>query len=58
MGLEAVDRAIALAPHGNLREDDPGLQMHTADELRAELQAGVRREWSNMSPLGFFKARK
>src|SRR5580765_2695466 len=41
-GVEAADRAIALAPHGNLREDDPALMLHTADELRAELQSGIR----------------
>ena len=39
-GLEAVDRAIALAPGHRLVVDDPALDMHTADELRAELQRG------------------
>jgi len=58
MGVEAVDRTIALAPHGNFREDDPDLAMHTADELRAELQQGMRRDSSDLNPLGLFRARK
>jgi hypothetical protein len=58
MGIEAVDRAIALAPHGNLREDDPDLLMHTGDELRAELQSGIRRDSSDMNPLAVFRRRK
>ena len=41
-GVEAVDRAIALAPGGRLIVEDPTLQIHTADELKAELQAGLR----------------
>src|SRR5580765_7274271 len=43
-GLVAVDKAIALAPNGRLVVDDPDLQMHSADELRAELHRGVTRE--------------
>ncbi len=58
MGLEAVDRAIALAPHGILRVDDPDLTMHAADELRAELQSGVRRDLSDMNPLAILRQRK
>ena len=57
-GLEAADRAIALTPHGTFREDDAGLMMHTADELRAELQAGMRRDSSDMNPLTLFRTRK
>jgi hypothetical protein len=57
-GMEAADRAIALAPHGNLREDDAGLMMHTADELRAELQAGIRKDSSDLNPLAVFRSRK
>jgi hypothetical protein len=54
-GLEAVDRAIALAPKGRLVVDDPDLQMHSADELKAELQRGVQRD---LSPLRVFRSRK
>jgi hypothetical protein len=58
MGVEAVDRAIALAPRGMLRIDDPDLLMHTPDELRAELQSGMRRDSSDLNPLAVFRRRK
>jgi hypothetical protein len=58
MGIESVDLAIALAPHGILRVEDPDLMMHTADELRAELQAGVRRDSSDLNPLAMVRQRK
>ena len=57
-GLAAIDKAIALAPGGRLVVDDPGLQMHSADELRAELQRGLTREASDVNPLRVFGARK
>src|SRR4030095_3481641 len=41
-GLEAVNRAIALAP-APLTVDDSNLQMRTAAELKAELSQGVER---------------
>jgi hypothetical protein len=54
-GLEAVDHAIALAPNGRLIvEDDPDLQMHSADELKAELQRGMQRD---PNPLHVFRSR-
>src|ERR1700732_3621323 len=37
-GTEAVNRAIALAPNGILAIDDADLQMHSAAELKAELE--------------------
>jgi hypothetical protein len=57
-GLAAVDAAIALAPNGRLVVDDPDLQMHSADELRAELQRGLTIEASDFNPLRVFRARK
>jgi hypothetical protein len=57
-GLGAIDKAIALAPAGRLVVDDPGLQMHSADELRAELQRGVTREAADFNPLKVFRTRK
>jgi hypothetical protein len=57
-GLEAVDRAIALAPAGRLVVDDGALQMHTADELKAELVAGIRREPSDFNPMRLLNQRK
>lgn len=57
-GLEAVDRAIALAPRGRLVVDDDNLMMHSADELKAELEAGLTRDLSDFNPLRVFEKRK
>lgn len=57
-GLAVVDKAITLAPGGRLVVDDPDLQMHSADELRAELQRGLTREASDFNPLRVFRTRK
>ena len=57
-GLTAVDAAIALAPNGRLVVDDPDLQMHSADELRAELQRGLTVEAADFNPLRVLRARK
>ena len=57
-GLAAVDKAIALAPGGRLVVDDPDLKMHSADELRAELQRGLVKDASDFNPLRVFGTRK
>ena len=57
-GIEAIDRAIALAPDHRLLVDDPDLGMHSADELKGELQRGVTREASDFNPLKVFRPRK
>lgn len=57
-GLEAVDRAIALAPEGRLVVEQPGQVIRTADELRAELEAGIRRDASDFNPMRVFRERK
>jgi hypothetical protein len=57
-GLTAVDRAIALAPGRRLIVDDPALGMHTAEELKAELEAGIRRDASDFNPMRVFRKRK
>ena len=57
-GLTAVDRAIALAPERRLIVDDPALGMHTAEELKAELEAGMRRDFSDFNPMRVFRQRK
>ena len=57
-GLEAVDKAIALAPNGRLIVDDPDLQMRSADELRAELQRGLTVEAADFNPLRVLRKRK
>jgi hypothetical protein len=57
-GLEAVHRAIAAAPDHRVVIDDPALEMHTADELEAELTRGITREPSDLNPLKVFRHRK
>ena len=57
-GLAAVDRAIALAPNHRLVVDDPEIEMHSADELRAELERGVTHDASDFNPLKVFRRRK
>jgi hypothetical protein len=57
-GLVAVDKAIAAAPGGRLVVDDPNLEMHSADELRAELQRGSTRGASDFNPMRVFRRRK
>jgi tetratricopeptide (TPR) repeat protein len=49
-GLEAIDRAIAAAPGGRVVVDDPDLQMHSADQLTAELEAGLQAR-AELNPL-------
>jgi len=57
-GLEAIDRAISLAPGKRIVIDDPALGMRTAEELKAELQAGLRRDASDFNPMRLFQERK
>ena len=57
-GLAAVDRAIAVAGDGRVVVDDERLGLRTADELRAELAAGLTREWSDFNPLRILEPRK
>ncbi len=57
-GLERVDKAIELAPNGRLLVEDPENFIHNADELRAELAAGLRAEASDLNPMRVFRKRK
>ncbi|HEX5474132.1 MAG TPA: hypothetical protein VFX12_05655 [Vicinamibacterales bacterium] len=54
-GLQAIDRAIASAPGGRVIVDDPQIQMHSGDELRAELARGITHP---IHPLDLFGTRK
>jgi len=56
-GLEAVNRALALSP-APLTVEDENLQMHTAAELKAELQQGTERNWGDVNPLKVLRTRK
>ena len=57
-GLTHVDQAIALAPDGRLVVNDEQLRMQSADELRAELEAGLMRDASDFNPLRLLQERK
>lgn len=57
-GLEAVTRASAVAPGHVVVVDDPALGMHTADELRIELERGLRRDAGDFNPLRVLAPRK
>ena len=56
-GLEAVNRAIALSPT-TLTVDDQNLQLHTAAELKTELEQGTERSWEDVNPLKVLRTRK
>jgi len=56
-GLEAVNRATALSP-GPLTVEDENLQMHTAAELKAELEQGTEQNWGDVNPLKVLRTRK
>jgi hypothetical protein len=57
-GLEAANRAANLSANSKLTVDDPNLQMHTVSELKAELEQGLERSWSDVSPLKVLRTRK
>ena len=57
-GLAAIDRAIAIAPGGRIAVDDETLGIRSADELRAELEAGLTRELGDFNPLRVLRERK
>ena len=57
-GLAAVQRATEAAPGNRLVVDDPALGMHTTDELRIELERGLRRDASDFNPFRVLAPRK
>ncbi len=57
-GLEALDRAVAVAPSGRVVVADDTLGITTSDELRAELEDGIRRDASDYNPLRVMRKRK
>jgi hypothetical protein len=57
-GLAIITAAIALAPGGRLVVEDPQLSIHQADELKAELEAGLTTDASDFDPRRFLQQRK
>ena len=57
-GLAVIDHAIAIAPSGRLVVDDPDLHLRSADELRAEIEKGLRFDASDVNPMRLLERRK
>jgi hypothetical protein len=57
-GLDTVDRAVALSTDAPLAVEDPELKIHSAAELRAELEQGLERTAGDFNPLKVFRERK
>ena len=58
LGLDALTRAIEVAPDHRVVVSDETLGMRSADELKAELERGLRREASDFNPMRVFEPRK
>jgi hypothetical protein len=56
-GIEAANRAVALSPVP-LAVADPTLAMHTAAELKAELERGTERRLDDLNPFKLMEPRK
>jgi hypothetical protein len=57
-GLEAVNLALNLSSAAPLTVEDAELKMHTAAELKAELESGIERTTDDFNPLKVFRERK
>ena len=57
-GLEAIERALALSADAPLTVEDPELKIHSAAELKAELEKGLERTADDFNPLKVFRERK
>jgi hypothetical protein len=57
-GLEAVNRAISLSRGEALTIADPELRIHSAAELKAELEQGLERSVDDLNPLKVLRERK
>jgi len=57
-GLEAINRALQLSPAGALAVEDPELKIHSAAELKAELQQGTESSLGDLNPLKIVRERK
>ena len=57
-GLAAADLALNLSGGAPLTVEDPELKMHTAAELKAELEGGLERTAGDFNPLKVFRERK
>jgi hypothetical protein len=57
-GLDAVNLALGLSSGAPLTVEDAELKLHTAAELKAELEQGLERTADDFNPLKVFRERK
>lgn len=57
-GLDTINRAIELEHGQRIVVEDQTLGMRSAEELKAELERGLRREASDLNPMRVFEPRK
>jgi hypothetical protein len=57
-GLEAANLAATLSGGAPLNLEDPELKIHSAAELKAELESGLERTSDDFNPLKVFRERK
>jgi hypothetical protein len=57
-GLDALDRAVKADPSGRVSVADANLGLRTSDELRAELEEGLKKDASDYNPLRVMRQRK
>ncbi|MEA3011682.1 MAG: hypothetical protein QOD42_227 [Sphingomonadales bacterium] len=57
-GLDAADRALSLSADAPLSVEDEGLKIHSAAELKAELERGIERTADDFNPLKVLRERK
>ncbi len=57
-GLDAINRAIEVAPGQRVVVEDQTLGMRSAEEVKAELERGLRRDASDLNPMRVFAPRK
>ena len=57
-GIEALNRAVSADASGRVVVSDTDLGLTSSDELRAELDAGIRRDSSDYNPLRILRKRK
>ena len=56
-GRTTLARARQLSPGGTIMVDDPNLKLHSAEELSAEFDRGLTREWSDLNPARLLRER-
>jgi len=57
-GLEALARATAAAPGRHVSVADSTLGLRTSEELQAELERGLTRDWSDLNPMRVLQERR